>query len=262
MPRISVILPTFNRAQSLQRAIESVLNQSYRDFELIVVDDGSTDETAQVISDFESANVVAIASDSNRGVSWARNRGLDRARGDIVCFIDSDDAYLPGKLGYVAEHFEKRPEIDLFVDLYERRNNSSDQAKPRRHCNPVVEDFAFFRSALLQGRLSTATPAINVRRQVLLDVGYFDELLTEAEDLDILLRISTRHRCTATNKILWVKYASADSISANLTIYVDALIAICERHPEFRDHFTEQCEARRHFQQHFLKLVRGANGGC
>ena len=96
-PRVSVIIPTFNRAAMLRDAIDSVLNQTFEDYEIIVVDDGSTDNTRETISKFNSPKITYIYQE-NRGRSIARNIALSRARGEFIAFLDSDDIFLPYKL--------------------------------------------------------------------------------------------------------------------------------------------------------------------
>jgi glycosyltransferase involved in cell wall biosynthesis len=256
MPKISVILPTFNRAQSLRRAIASVLTQGYRNFELIIIDDGSTDATAQVIAEFNSEGVRTIAGSTNRGANWARNQGVAQARGEIVCFLDSDDEYRPEKLAYVADYFERRPDIDLLLDSHVLHLSRSGSLERRRRDNPVIEDTTAFRSALFYGKLFKATPAVSVRRSALLDVGLFDESLDRAEDLDVVLRIARDHRCAATDAVLWIKHPSADSISGDPDTYVSMLIDICERHPEYYINPSYRRRLRQYLARHFLTLVQ------
>lgn len=107
--KISIVVPTYNRARLLPRAVESILSQSYGDWELIVVDDGSTDNTAKVMEQFVSPKVSYLKLEKNGGVSAARNRGVEASTGDWVSFLDSDDAYLPGALATLAEEAAKAP---------------------------------------------------------------------------------------------------------------------------------------------------------
>ncbi|MFQ5483536.1 MAG: glycosyltransferase family 2 protein, partial [Nitrospinaceae bacterium] len=95
-PEVSVIIPTYNRAWSLPATVDSVLGQTFQDFELIVVDDGSTDGTESLVREMPGAVYLPLR--ENAGVSAARNRGMERARGRFICFLDSDDRWLPGKL--------------------------------------------------------------------------------------------------------------------------------------------------------------------
>jgi glycosyltransferase involved in cell wall biosynthesis len=98
MPKVSVILPTHNRRKALQRAIQSVLDQTCKDYELIVVNDGSTDDTAHYLSTLKIKTLRSIHLDRNRGGSIARNQGIDHSNGEYIAFLDDDDAWEPNKL--------------------------------------------------------------------------------------------------------------------------------------------------------------------
>ena len=97
-PRVSVILPTYNRAQLIAQAIQSVLDQTYQDFELIIVDDGSKDETEEVVNSFDDERIRYARHEENKGANAARNTGIAMARGEYIAFQDSDDKWLPEKL--------------------------------------------------------------------------------------------------------------------------------------------------------------------
>ena len=105
MPAITVVLPVFDRVRVVSSAIESVLAQSFEDFELIVVDDGSRDGTAERLRELVDPRVRVLTNESNRGACAARNRGIEASRTELVCFLDSDDRYRPEKLAVVAETF-------------------------------------------------------------------------------------------------------------------------------------------------------------
>lgn len=105
-PKVSVIIPTYNRAHLIGRAIKSVLNQTYKDFEIIIVDDGSTDKTEEVVKDFKDERVRYIRREKNKGGSAARNTGIKAARGEYIAFQDSDDEWLPEKLEKQMKAFE------------------------------------------------------------------------------------------------------------------------------------------------------------
>jgi len=107
-PLVSVIIPTFNRAWAVGRAIDSVLEQDYRPFELIVVDDGSTDQTAEILARY--GDQLTVVCRENRGVSAARNAGVARAQGDLIAFLDSDDFWRPQKLTVQVDFFTSRPD--------------------------------------------------------------------------------------------------------------------------------------------------------
>ena len=106
-PTISVIIPTYNRADFIGRAIESVLDQTYQDFEIIVIDDGSKDNTENIVKSFDDTRITYIRLKDNKGAAVARNTGIGTARGKFIAFQDSDDEWLPQKLAKQMEVFEK-----------------------------------------------------------------------------------------------------------------------------------------------------------
>ena len=108
-PQVSVIIPTYNRAGCLREAVDSVLFQEFRGFELIVVDDGSTDGTSQLLRKYGGS--IRVLRQENRGVSAARNAGIAASRGELIAFLDSDDIWLSGKLACQVEFFRWNPEI-------------------------------------------------------------------------------------------------------------------------------------------------------
>ncbi|MFC6974687.1 glycosyltransferase family 2 protein [Halomicroarcula sp. GCM10025709] len=108
-PRVSVVVPTYNRADTVGRAVESALAQTVTDIEVVVVDDGSTDDTAAVVTGIDDERVRYLAHERNRGRSAARNTGIEAARGEYVAFLDSDDRWLPGKLDRQLAELSRRP---------------------------------------------------------------------------------------------------------------------------------------------------------
>src|SRR5680860_383473 len=110
--KISVVIPTYNRVRTLGRAIDSVLNQSYKDWELVVVDDGSTDGTDELMDKYDDPRIIYIKQGINKGVSIARNNGVKQSTGDFVSFLDSDDAYLSNGLSIIVEELGKMP-VDI-----------------------------------------------------------------------------------------------------------------------------------------------------
>jgi glycosyltransferase involved in cell wall biosynthesis len=226
--RISVVLPVHNRADILKRAIQSILDQTLKDFELIVVDDGSTDDSAAVAKSFGDERIKAIELDENRGGNAARNAGVRAAQAPLIAFLDSDDTYLPEKLETVVAEFEHRPELDLLVDSFVKIQPSGARVTRR---NPVIDDRETFRKALFQRQLWKATPSITIRRETAQRV-MFDESLRRLQDFDFLIRASESANCASTDRVLWVKYWDANAISAQDNM-IPANIELVRRHPEY-----------------------------
>jgi glycosyltransferase involved in cell wall biosynthesis len=231
-PAVSVILPVHNRADMLPRAIASVVEQSLADFELIVIDDGSTDASLKVVRSFDDSRIRIIEFGQNRGGNLARNEGIRAARAPLIAFLDSDDAYLPQKLERTVSIFDERPGLDLLVDSFVKVQ-APGSARPRVvRRNPVIENRELFRNALFTRRLWKATPAITARREAIFRAGLFDESLRRLQDFDLLIRISEFASCASTDDVLWVKYWDERSISAQDNM-IPANIELCRRHPEF-----------------------------
>jgi glycosyltransferase involved in cell wall biosynthesis len=231
-PKISVILPVHNRADVLSRAIESVLDQALREFELIVIDDGSTDESAKVAQSFGDERIKVIRLDRNRGGNVARNEGIRAARAPLIAFLDSDDRYLPNKLAWVVAEFERRPKLDLLVDSFIKVQPPGSRKPEVVRRNPVIDDHELFRTALFTRQLWKATPAITVKREIAIEAGLFDETLRRLQDFDFLIRASDMANCASTDEVLWVKYWDAAAISAQDNM-ISANVELVRRHPEY-----------------------------
>ena len=231
-PKISVILPVHNRADVLPRAIQSVLDQELRDFELIVIDDGSTDASAKVAKSFGDDRIQLLRLGRNRGGNVARNEGIRAAKAQLIAFLDSDDRYLPNKLAWVVKEFERRPKLDLLVDSFIKVQPPGSRKAEVVRRNPVIEDREQFRTALFTRQLWKATPSITVRREIALEAGLFDETLRRLQDFDFLIRVSELANCASTDQVLWVKYWDADAISAQDNM-IPANVELVRRHPEY-----------------------------
>jgi glycosyltransferase involved in cell wall biosynthesis len=231
MPQISVVLPVHNRADVLPRAIESVVEQELEDFELIVVDDGSSDDSAKIAESFGHDCIRLIRLERNRGGNVARNEGVRAAKAPLIAFLDSDDRYLPNKLSFVVAEFERRPNLDLLVDSFVKVQPPGSRKAEAVRRNPVINDRELFRIALFRRQLWKATPAITVRREAALKAP-FDETLRRLQDFDFLIRVSEFANCASTDEVLWVKYWDAAAISAQDNM-IPANVELVRRHPEY-----------------------------
>jgi glycosyltransferase involved in cell wall biosynthesis len=185
-PEVSVILPTYNRAWILKEAIDSVLAQDFKDFELIVVDDGSTDDTGQILDSYDQD--LMVLHQSNRGVSAARNRGIDAAAGRLIAFLDSDDLWLPRKLTTQVNFFNSNPAavINQTEEIW-IRNGIRVNPRTRHH---KFSGMIFEKSLAL---CLVSPSAVMMKRSLFEEVGLFDEDLPACEDYDLWLRISWRY---------------------------------------------------------------------
>jgi glycosyltransferase involved in cell wall biosynthesis len=207
---ISVIIPTYNRAERLGKAIDSVLNQSHQDFELIIVDDGSDDNTAEVIAGY-SSGIIYLRQD-NSGPAAARNRGIEKARYDLLAFLDSDDWYAENKLEAQMEAMQQNPSylISHTQETWYRNGTILNQkVKHRKNSGDI------FKQSLELCAVGMST--VMVRRETFERYGLFDEDLPCCEDYDLWLRVSAEQEFLLVEEPLTLKDGGrADQVS---TIY-------------------------------------------
>lgn len=204
---VSVIIPTFNRRRFVQEAVGSVLAQDFSDFELIVVDDGSTDGTAEQLSAYGSK--IRVIRQENAGVSAARNRGIKVSTAPLIAFLDSDDLWLAGKLARQAAFFRKHTDalICQSEELWIRNGRRVNPRKKHRKRSGMIFEHSL--------ELCLVSPsAVMLRRRLLQEVGLFDEDLPACEDYDLWLRVSCRYPVYLIDEPLIVKRGGhADQLS-------------------------------------------------
>jgi GT2 family glycosyltransferase len=211
MAAVSVIIPTFNRAHKIARAVASVLYQTFTDYEVLVVDDGSEDATSEVLQPFRS-RVKCIHHSKNLGVSAARNTGISASHSPLIAFLDSDDYWLPGKLAAQVSFFSEHPEAVACQteELWIRKGVRVNPMK--KHLKPSGE---IFEPSL---KLCVVSPsAVVVKRTLLEDVGVFDKDFPVCEDYDLWLRISWKYPIWLIPEPLIIKEGGApDQLSRSI----------------------------------------------
>jgi len=198
VPQVSVIIPTYNRAPFVEEAIRSVLAQDFKDFELVVVDDGSTDGTRETLKRY--ADSIAILHQEHRGVSSARNTGIKHSQGAYIAFLDSDDLWLPGKLSTQVSFFEEHPQA-LICQTEEIWLRKGVRVNPRKVHKKYSGEI--FEHCLSLCRVSPSSAMI--RRVLFEEVGLFDEDLPACEDYDLWLRVACRYPIYLIDKPLIIK---------------------------------------------------------
>jgi len=184
--KVSVIIPTYNREACLERAIVSVLSQTYRNFELIVIDDGSTDNTSRIIHKYK--NKIRYFSQLHSGVSTARNLGLEKSEGTWVAFLDSDDYWLPRKLERQMQCLAENPQW-LVMQTDEKWIRNGVVVNPTKK-HQKYSGWIFVQCLPL---CIVSPSAVIVHQKVFNDVGVFDESLPVCEDYDLWLRVSLKY---------------------------------------------------------------------
>lgn len=199
MPKLSVVIPTYNRAALISRALDSVLAQSRQADEILVVDDGSTDNTMDVISDRYPR--ISLLRQENKGVSAARNLGIRHAKGEWIALLDSDDEWKPDKLEKQLQILKDNPD-------YRICHSNETWIRHGIRVNPMKKHRKYgghiFRHCLPLCVISPSSVVIH--RTVFDDIGYFDESLPACEDYDLWLRICSRYPVLYLDEELITKY--------------------------------------------------------
>ena len=221
MPAISVIITTYNRSGALHRAIASVLNQTMQDFELIVVDDASVDDTPRVVEHFAAANIKYLRHAENQGATAARNTGISNSQGRYIAFLDDDDEWLPDKLRLQFARLEASPMnvgavYTGWLIVHGLTGNVLSQQRPS--LKGYVFDSMFVRGMI------APTSTFLCRRSCFEKVGLLEESLQYCEDQDILLRIAKEFTFDCIDEPL-VRYTDPDSVHTSLSRNYDRVIS-------------------------------------
>ena len=228
MTEVTVIIPTYNRAKKVCRAVSSVLEQTFTDFEIIVIDDASDDDTAERLKEF-GKRIHVIRHHENKGVSAARNSGIKMAKGKYIALLDSDDYWMPEKLRVQIAFFNEHPDAVICQarEIWIRKGRRVNPAK--KHMKPSGDIF------IPSLKLCLVSPsAVIIKRSLLDEVGMFDEEFPVCEDYDLWLRIAYKYPVYLIEQDLLVKEGGApDQLSSSMPgmdIYrIRAMVKIYKR---------------------------------
>ena len=212
-PLVSVIIPSYNRENSIIRSVDSVLKQTYQNIELIVVDDGSTDSTVNLLNEIKDSRLRVLELKSNAGASAARNAGIKIAKGSYIAFHDSDDVWVLDKLKTQLDLIEGTgPDVGMVYSAYDVIYEDGKKITiPSKTSEKLSGDL----SGLLSKYNVVGTPTMLVKSEVFKNVGMFDEKLIQLEDWDFALRVSSKYQFLYINTPLLISYYSADGVNAN-----------------------------------------------
>jgi glycosyltransferase involved in cell wall biosynthesis len=227
---LSVVIPTRNRGGVVVRAIESVLANRRPDLEVVVVDDGSTDDTAARLAKSTDPRLQFHQIQSTGNANRARNIGARSARGDLIAFLDSDDTFGPDRVERLIRMFAERPDIDCLVDGFVERS----RREIRFHRMPSgVPDGPLVRHMLIAHLIPLTNSAITVRREAFDAVNGYDEGMPRHQDRELLLRLARHH-------VIWLgdttdvdKHRLRNSLSHQHDGYIVGLDALAARCPDY-----------------------------
>jgi glycosyltransferase involved in cell wall biosynthesis len=225
-PLVSVVIPAYNAAWCIRRAVDSVLAQSFRDFELIVVDDGSTDDTAAILAGYGDA--LRVVSKPNGGLSSARNAGIAAAQGKYVAFLDADDWWLPGKLATQVALMESRPDL-LFCSTVSGVQTPEGQRLADWRCGRDDRRSALECIFAVNAFVAGSGSAVLAKREAFQRAGSFDESLRSLEDIDMWMRLAALGGFSCIDETLVFIEKSASSMSGNLDVMRASAIQVMRK---------------------------------
>lgn len=224
IPSVSIIIATYNRPGMTLRAIDSVLNQSFKGFELIIVDDGSSDMTEKFVTSCNDRRLRYFKTD-HRGVAHARNFGVHKSKGEWICFLDSDDVWRRHKLSEQIRFHMAHPEIFISQtdDIWIRHGKRVNKMKKHE-----FREGNLFKESLKLCLICCSS--VMLKKSLFWDAGGFDESLPTCEDFDLWLRITARHEVGFVRKFLVTKFGGhADQLSRAFPVMDRYRISVLEK---------------------------------
>ena len=210
-PFISVIIPVYNGEKTIRETIDSVLNQTYSNLEIIVINDGSLDLTLNVIYTIKDSRVKVFSYEKS-GVSISRNRGIERASGQFISFLDADDIWTPEKLEEQLKALQTNPQASVAYSWVDYIDENGDFF---RHGNHITMNGNAYEQMLIQNILENGSNPL-IRRQALINIGNFDQSLKFAEDWDMWLRLASRYNFVTVPYAHVLYRTSSYSVSTNV----------------------------------------------
>ena len=229
--KVSIIIPTYNRAYCIERSIRSVLEQTYREFELLVVDDGSSDNTQDVVNRIKDERIRYIQMSENKGVAAARNEGIRQAAYKYIAFQDSDDVWKPNKLEKQMQVLIENPQAGLvYCEFEARKTDRNAFIVPNKSIPLSDKQGNIYDKLLCRNTISTQT--VVAHRECLLRAGLFCENLTCIEDWEFFLRIAKNYEIVFVEEPLVIVHVKDGGVSSNVAGYFEARCYMIAQHRE------------------------------
>lgn len=225
--KISVVIPTYNRAHMIQKAIKSVQDQTYPVDEIIVVDDASSDDTGKVIRSINDERIRYFRLDKNRGAGGARNYGVSKAQYDMIAFLDSDDTWHTDKLEKQVSLKNNNTALRLIYTAYERIYDSFKETHPDMSANNKL-DGDMLSQILFEN--TVGTPTILMEKSLFEEVGGFDEGLRSLEDWDMVIRVAKTTSFGFVPEVLVDALYLNDGVTSNMVEYFKARCLMMQKY--------------------------------
>ncbi len=250
-PLVSVVIPTYNRAHYIAEALDSVLNQTYSRYEIIVINDGSKDNTEEILAPYKGR--IRLINQKNAGLSAARNAGIRASTGDLIAFLDDDDRWQPHKLAVQVPLFAD-PKVNLVHTAGRFFDDSNGWDNVQFFGDVDFHDLLAMKIIYVQ--------TVIVRKTVMNEIGFFDETIPAGEDVDMWLRIASKYKLTGIDTCTSEMRCTATSMQSNMENFFVYVNRVLERHSHYhgdcalcraalaksraqlRVHFYEQCKNR------------------
>ena len=233
---VTVIIPTFNRSSTLKNSIRSVLSQTYKDIELLIIDDGSTDDTYEVVNGFDDSRIRYIHYSPNQGAAHARNVGIEKANGDYIAFHDSDDLMVPNRIEKQLEFLLQEGVDFVFAQVYEHGIKGNDLGKSPTKSDIGIESNKNVHNLLLQWQVWCQT--VICTKECAKDI-MFDERFPCGIDWDFSIRVAMKYKMKFQELVVSNNYRMSSSISANNKNHIRAFYLLFNKYKTIIDEDEE-----------------------
>lgn len=254
MPFFSIVIPLYNKENFITKTINSTLNQTFEDFEIIVVNDGSTDDSANKVEAINDKRVT-LYTIKNQGVSHARNYGINKAKTDYICFLDADDFWYNNHLEQLNTLLQEHPDCGLYASAYQQKIGKTliesvyKDIPKQENWSGIVDDY--FKSSLVNSIAWTS--AVMVPKHIFDTIGLFDENITlgAGEDTDLWIRIALKHPVAFSNTVTAIHNLDAENRITNSNTNLRQFLDLDKYEADTKEH---------EYLKHYLDLNRYSIG--
>jgi len=248
-PKVTVLMSVYNGEKYLREAIESILNQTFKDFEFLIINDGSTDRTAEILQSYDDPRIKIINNEKNIGLTKSLNKGLKMARGEYIARMDADDISMPERLEKEVDFLETHRDYAVVGTFVKILNEHSGVIRLLDRPVEYAQIREFFRrdNCIAHG-------SAMIRKNCILDVGFYDESMERSQDYDLWLRLSEKYRLANIPEYLYIwrnhnenieaKYMDEQKIFVVLAMVKNNILDVEQATTRFIDLIAEKCVPR------------------